>query len=85
MTVQQWRKKPVTVNVMLFDGRNQLEIIKWLDEHNVKCYAKDKGLVIPTLEGDHFADVGDVVIQGVEDEFYPCKPGIFWKTYEKVS
>lgn len=42
-------------------------------------------LVIPTLEGDHRADVGDFIIQGVHQEFYPCKPDIFTKTYETVG
>jgi len=31
------------------------------------------------------ANVGDWIIKGVEGEFYPCKPSIFEKTYEKVE
>lgn len=27
------------------------------------------------------ADIGDFVIRGVRGEFYPCKPDIFWATY----
>ena len=27
---------------------------------------------------------GDWIIQGVAGEFYPCKPDIFLKTYERV-
>ena len=42
-------------------------------------------IVIPTLEGDHRADVGDYVIQGVQGEFYPCKPDIFAATYDAVG
>lgn len=30
------------------------------------------------------AKVGDYVIKGINGEFYPCKPDIFEKTYEKV-
>ena len=41
-------------------------------------------LTIPTLEGDHIANVGDWIIQGVQGEFYPCKPDIFDATYEPV-
>lgn len=26
---------------------------------------------------------GDYVIKGISNEFYPCKPDIFEKTYEK--
>jgi hypothetical protein len=28
------------------------------------------------------AEAGDYIIRGVNDEFYPCKPDIFHKTYE---
>ena len=41
-------------------------------------------LVIPTLEGNMIASLGDYVIKGVNGEFYPCKPDIFEKTYERV-
>jgi len=40
---------------------------------------------IDTLEGTMRADVGDYIIQGVEREFYPCKPDIFDKSYEMVE
>ena len=42
-------------------------------------------LIIPTLEGDHEASVGDYIIKGVQGEFYPCKPDIFKQTYEKIN
>ena len=31
------------------------------------------------------ANIGDYIIKGVNGEFYPCKPDIFDKTYEKVT
>lgn len=37
---------------------------------------------IPTLEGDHIANIGDWIIKGVKGEFYPCKPDIFAATYD---
>lgn len=42
-------------------------------------------LGIATLEGMMNVRDGDWVIQGVNGEFYPCKPNIFEKTYEKVE
>lgn len=39
-------------------------------------------MVIRTLEGDMRASVGDMIIKGVQGEFYPCKPQIFWETYD---
>lgn len=40
---------------------------------------------IDTLEGGHIVCPGDWIIKGVHGEFYPCKPDIFEKTYEKVE
>jgi hypothetical protein len=37
------------------------------------------GVIIETLEGDMLAR------QGVQGEFYPCKPDIFVATYEMVD
>jgi hypothetical protein len=39
---------------------------------------------IYTLEGVMKADFDDWVIRGVKGELYPCKPDIFWETYEEV-
>lgn len=41
-------------------------------------------LCIKTLEGRMFATINDYIIKGVDGEFYPCKPDIFIKTYDKV-
>lgn len=43
------------------------------------------GIYIPTLEGSLFVASEDFVIRGVAGEFYPCKPDIFWRTYEPVG
>ena len=43
------------------------------------------GFYIPTLEGNMKANIGDYIIKGINGEFYPCKPGIFAKTYEEVE
>jgi len=39
---------------------------------------------IDTKEGGHRVCPGDWIITGVEGEHYPCKPGIFEKTYDQV-
>lgn len=48
----------------------------------VSIDARDGRMVIATLEGGHWVDLGDWIIRGVEGEFYPCKPQIFDKSYE---
>ena len=42
------------------------------------------GVIIETLEGKMQANIGDMIIKGVNGEFYPCKPDIFAKTYDKA-
>lgn len=41
--------------------------------------------VIQTLEGDLQVTDGDFIIEGVEGEYYACKPDIFEKTYGLYS
>ena len=41
--------------------------------------------VIATLEGDMLVSDGDLIIRGVEGEYYPCKPDIFYATYELLD
>ncbi|EOM77279.1 hypothetical protein Rrhod_1341 [Rhodococcus rhodnii LMG 5362] len=45
---------------------------------------RDGRMIISTLEGLHWVDLGDWVIRGVAGEFYPCKPDIFAATYDAV-
>jgi hypothetical protein len=40
---------------------------------------------IETLEGTMKANLNDWIIKGVSGEYYPCKPDIFEKTYEKAE
>lgn len=49
----------------------------------IEAYQTDKEILIHTLEGDLIASPGDFIITGVNGEQYPCKPDIFWKTYEE--
>ena len=48
-------------------------------------YIKSVILEINTLEGVMQASLGDYIIRGVNGEYYPCKPDIFDKTYERAE
>jgi len=37
---------------------------------------------VETLEGTMKGNAGDYLIKGISGELYPCKPGIFHKTYD---
>jgi len=74
-------KKPVVIEAVQFTGDNIGEIEKF---SGARCVLGDSGtwFAIVTLEGTMRADPGDWIIKGVSGEFYPCKPGIFARTYE---
>lgn len=87
----KYRKKPVVIEAMQLN-RNFAEVIaKWIGRENIDGmgigeFAEDACYIsIKTLEGSMMADEGDFVIKGVNGEFYPCKPDIFARTYEKVE
>ncbi len=41
--------------------------------------------VIHGIDAEHRAESGDWIIRGIAGEIYPCKPEIFFATYDKVS
>ena len=51
----------------------------------IEAYECTEGRIIHTLEGDMLASPGDFIITGLRGEQYPCKPDVFWRTYEPVS
>lgn len=76
----EYRKKPVVIEARQYEHHTQSnDLALWCGGRIVPA-----GIVIPTLEGDHLANVGDFIIRGVKGEFYPCKPDIFAATYEAV-
>lgn len=75
-------KKPVEIEAIQWNGENELEIKAFVGDA-AKFTATS--LAIKTLEGTMIAQVGDFIIRGVDGEFYPCKPDIFEKTYDKVD
>ena len=91
----RYRKKPVIIEAVQFNGFNKengqvdlSERPEWLiNEFGKKIIFFDKRntLTIKTLEGNMIANIGDWIIKGVNNEFYPIKSEIFFKTYEKVE
>jgi len=43
-----------------------------------------EGLWLRNLEGVSFVRWNDWIIQGIKGELYPCKPGIFEATYDRI-
>jgi len=92
-----FRKKPVEVEALPFDGTEPtaVGIVAWAASHGydgisyrpfrIGDNGQEYALEVSTLEGTMLANPGDYIIRGVQGEFYPCKPDIFWATYEVVN
>lgn len=84
----KYRKKPVVIEAIQFiDGPDSIhKIDEFMGKINDLDFTGGKiKIAIETLEGVITASLGDYIIKGVNGEFYPCKPDIFEKTYEKVE
>jgi hypothetical protein len=82
----KYRKKPSIIEAIQFTGDNYKDCHFFIGGLQGRNY--DPTLNYPnirTLEGVMRISVGDYIIKGVDGEFYPCKPDIFNKTYEKVE
>ncbi len=81
---KSYRKKPVMIEAVQWTGENHAEMCEFIDPEAFEIIPR-VGLVIHTLEGDHYASPGAYIIKGINGEFYPCKPDIFAKTYESAT
>lgn len=92
----KYKKKPVEVEAVQFNGRNvgEIEVFigKKLKSRVFSGAAYQAGVAAPlfeidieTLEGTMTATPNDYIIKGVKGEFYPCKPDIFQATYDPVT
>ena len=96
-SVKKYRKLPVVIEAIQWNGNNQQEIMDFVGkqlrfsrvpaamEHNFDCPDSAYNFMIPTLEGNMMAVKNDYIIKGINGEFYPCKPDIFAKTYEQLE
>jgi len=93
--IKRYRKKPVIIEAVQWDGLNVQEIKEFCGEC-AKFWVFDDAwragiappktdLEISTIEGRLAASVGDFIIKGVAGEFYPCKPDIFEQTYDEEA
>lgn len=86
MTAQKFRKKPVEIEAMQYDGKDWRSIAHWMAVHGAPMGRTASGLLrIHTLEGEMTASSGDWIIKGIAGEFYPCKSDIFEATYDAVA
>lgn len=87
----QYRKKQVVINawpakeISFFAVNDWSKMPKEINDVYEKggwVFLTNGEINIPTLGGTIKANKDDMIIQGVNGEFYPCKQDIFEKTYE---
>lgn len=79
-------KKPIEITAMVFNDKSKDQCANFVT-CNTSFDFDDNGnpiMGIQTLEGVMKASIGDIIIKGVNGEFYPCKPDIFEKTYDII-
>lgn len=97
----KYRKKPVEIEAMQWDGSEELyhfiaghfglkkiaaNCYRDFTDDGQRVFAFEGGkFFIATLEGRMEVSPGDYVIEGVQGEFYPCKPDIFNQTYDPAD
>lgn len=89
IVMKKFRKKPVVIEAtqLINNEFRSLDDISINDCKDWKTGTDENGFYvkIPTLEGEMRANNNDWIIKGVNGEYYPCKPDIFEKTYERVE
>lgn len=80
----KFRKRAIVVEAVKWTGANCEEVFAFIGATHEPHDDEIDEVVIPTLEGDMTASIGDWIIRGVQGEHYPCKPSIFEATYEPV-
>ena len=72
----KYQKKPIVIEALQFTGDNINEITAFIGNARQTVVKDENGyptaIIIKTLEG-------------IKNEFYPCKPDIFKVTYEKIQ
>lgn len=79
----RYKTKPCEIEAIQWTGKNIIELLDWGQGQILWNDVDD--LFIDTLEGRMKADINDYIIKGLRGEFYPCKPDVFEKKYEKIK
>ena len=82
--VKRYRTKPVEIEAVLYEPENLQvdEFLRWFD---CQWRQDSDGIVILTPEGNMKCLPGNYIIKGLEGEFYPCMPSVFYAKYAELK
>ena len=83
--VQKYRKKPVTIEAVRWNGDNIGEINDFVKRNCAVYDWKINKLVVTTLDGEMVASEGDYIVCSVQGDYFVCKPDVFAATFELVE
>ena len=85
----KFRKKPVVIEAIQFNGVNGKDVEQWISKNKNnrigKVVSSGDAILMRTLKGAMRAEIGDYIIKDVKGDFFPCKPDIFEQTYELIE
>ena len=79
----RYKTKLCVIEAIQWTGKNIIELLDWGQGKILWNDVDD--LFIDTLEGRLKANINDYIIKGLKGEFYPCKPDVFKKKYERID
>lgn len=83
LDVRTVMKKPIPVQAVRVTQENLETIVEdWIKANGHHAVLGVDQLVIQTMEGPFVCRVGDIVMRGIEGEFYRCDPSIYEKSYD---
>lgn len=92
----KYMKKPIVVDAVQFNRNNLNEVISFIGNYPYAFLSKNNELLDSMPDNSdyivliHFKDKafkfkeGDFIIEGVENDFYPCEESVFNLLYKKV-
>ena len=83
MSILKIQAKPVIKEAVRFTKENIKECEEFCKDKLLYSHIRGDWYIY-TLEGFMYLTEGDYIIKGLRDEYYPCKPDIFEKTYDII-
>lgn len=94
MAPTKYRKLPVEIEAMKWDGDNEVDVQAFAGHHQFHGVDRDDRGDDPEITASVFdvlhatwmgVKTGQWVIRGIKGEFYPCDDAVFAATYEAVT
>ena len=82
-TFDTFTRKPTTVTAMQWTGKNIEELFAFIPMNKLRF--KNSRIYIKTMNGKVRLHVGDYVVSGGVDDFYPLREEVFFNHYEYIN